>query len=134
MKLAVNEREDRLTVNVLFPDSRVVDLDVALHEAAGSAGWTLLRLSQGIDHLEYAISDRSAFLAGVRFTHGLEPPTRVLFENRDPASHRFQQDGKRPLIAVVKAFLEECANRGLVSPAREANALAELNRHDKVEV
>jgi len=35
---------------------------------------------------------------------------------------------------VVTSFLDLCAGRGLVSEAQKDKAVAELKRHDKVEV
>ena len=133
MKLTVSDKDDRLDVTLLFPDSRVIDLDTALR-LAGEKRWTFQTISKGIDHLDYKLTDRGTLLAGVRITHGLEPPTRVLFENRQPETGQYLKAHKRAVLAVVRDFLEECFNRGLVSRSGKENAIAELKRHDKVEV
>ena len=133
MKMTITDREDRLDVSFVFPDSRVVDLDTALRQASNKR-WTFTPVSKGIDHLEYVVRDRGSFLTSVRFTHGLEPPTRVLFENKLPETGQYGRAHKRTVLGVVKDFLEECGNRGLVSRPQLDKAIAEINRHDKVEV
>ena len=135
MRMTVSDRDDRLDVSFVFPDSRVFDLDSALRQA-GDKRWTFTPGSKGIDHLEFLLRDgqNRTFLASVRFTHGLEPPTRVLFDNKLPETGQYVRTHKLTVLGVVRDFLEECANRGLVSRPQRDKAIAELNRHDKVEV
>ena len=129
MRINVTDKDDRLEITLFFPDSRLTDLESALR-LASDRRWTFHTISKGIDHLEYKLTDKDAFLTEVRFTHGLEPPTRVLFENRQPETGRHQPAHKRTVIAVTKEFLEECANRGLVSQVKKDLSVKQLERHD----
>jgi len=129
MRMTINDKDDRLDVTLFFPDSRVIDLDSALRVAGGKR-WTFHQITKGIDHLEYKLTEGNTFLAEVRFTHGLEPPTRVFFENRAPETGQYMKAHKRMLLAVVKDFLEECANRGLVPQAKKDTSLNQLTQHD----
>ena len=129
MRMTINDKDDRLDVTLFFPDSRLTDLDSALRLASGKR-WTFHSISKGIDHIEYKLTDRETFLAEVRFTHGLEPPTRVLFENKQPETGQYMKSHKRMLLAVVTDFLEECANRGLVPQAKKDVSIRQLTRHD----
>jgi len=129
LRITVTDKGDRLEVALLFPDSRLTDLDSALR-LASARRWTFHSISKGIDHLEYKLADRDDFLAEVRFTHGLEPPTRVLFENRQPETGQYLPANKRIVLAMVADCLEECANRGLVSQAKKDVSVRQLRQHD----
>jgi hypothetical protein len=134
MKMTVNDKGDRLDVSLFFPDSRLVDLEIALRLAGRPHQWQFTQADKSLDHVEYQVNSSSSFLAAVHFTHGLEPPTRALFENKSPETGQYLKGRRGSVIFVTKEFLSECADRGLVSHMQKDKALLELNRHDKVEV
>lgn len=134
MRIKVLDKEDRLEVSLYFPDSRLVDLEIALRRTGAENRWSFVENDKRLDHVEYEISAGSAFQATVHFTHGLEPPTRAVFENRRSDSTGYSASHKRSVIRAVKEFLLECAARALVSDAQKDRAIVELNRHDTVEV
>jgi hypothetical protein len=135
MKMTIRERAERFEVSFYFPDSRLVDLEFALRLAGRPNGWLFVETEKRLNHIEYKVTDsNSSFLATVQFTHGFEPPTRAVFENRPPETRRYGPAYKRSVIWVVKEFLEECAGRALLSDAQKDKAVVELNRHDRVEV
>jgi len=131
MKMAVHERGERLEVSLQFPDSRFVDLELALHLVAKENNWSLARFDLSLDHVRYRVDSQGAFLATIHFTHGLEPPTRAIIENKPSDTEEYWPVARRSVISVTKALLEECAARGLVSDARKARAIGELERHDR---
>jgi hypothetical protein len=130
---SVTDKPPRLEFGFFFVDSRSVDLDVALHIICQENSWTIVETSRDLLQINYEVRDRENFLAGVQFTHGLEPPTRATFVNR-PAGKDYWPASRPSVVMVATTFLDECANRGLVSPAQKQKAVADLKRHDKVEV
>jgi len=108
-----------------------VDLELALHLVAKENKWSLARSDLSLDHVRYRVDSRGAFLATIHFTHGLEPPTRAIIENKPSDAEEYWPVARRSAISVTKALLEECADRGLVSDAANARAINELERYDR---
>ena len=131
MKVRINEREDKLEVALVFSDSRLVDLEFALLTVAQERRWELKRTDISRDHVHYQVSDGGTFLASIHFTHGLEPPTRVLIENRPTEADAYGPAHKKSTAAFAEAFLQECAARVLASDKAVAAAIQELERHAK---
>ena len=131
MRMTVNDKDSRLEVNFVFPDSRLVDLEISLHRICKANHWSLSREDLSFEHVRYRIKANETFLATANVTHGLEPPTRISFDNRPPESEEFWASARRSVIWVAREFLEECSGRGLVSEAQKEKAITELNKHDR---
>lgn len=131
MRLTVNDKGSRLEVTLIFPDSRLVDLEISLHFTCETNRWELAREDRSFELVRYRISAAGSFLATANVTHGLEPPTRITFDNKPPESQEFWPVARRSVISVTREFLEECAARGLVSLPRKNNAIAQLIKHDR---
>jgi hypothetical protein len=131
MKMTVHEKDERLEVSLHFPDSRFVDLELALHIIAKENRWNLQRLDLSLDHVQYRVDASGTFIATIHFTHGLEPPTKAIIENKSPDEVNYRAAAKSSVIWVAKALLEECAARGLVSQSQKGKAIAELSEHDR---
>ena len=128
MRMTVNDKGDRLDVNLFFPDSRVVDLEIALRLVGRANRWEIERADPSIDHTQFRIDSGGVFLATVHVTHGLEPPTRALIENRPQQQEDYQRAARGSTLAVAQALIEECAARGMVSPAKKDVSVAQLER------
>lgn len=127
MKMKVTEREPRLEVNLVFDDSRVLDLDIALHFACEENSWQLESKVWTHEQTVYDVVDRGTFLARVSFSHGMEPPTRATFDNRPSDEENFRAAAKQSTREVVQAFLIEGANRLLITDKAKEKALRELS-------
>ncbi|MFQ5873844.1 MAG: hypothetical protein ACE5JL_08585 [Dehalococcoidia bacterium] len=128
-RMRIVDRRDRLEVNFKFPDCRLVDLEITLHHVARENRWSLSR-DGGIGEAIYRVSLTETFMATARFTHGLEPPTWAIFENKPPDQQNYWRAAKRSTLQVAKAFLKECADRGLITDRARDEALKELDQHD----
>ncbi len=129
MKVNINDQKERLEVILSFPDSRLIDLEMALYLAANPRGWKLERTDENIEHTFYRITSDHTFLATLHITHGLEPPTKAIFENKPPGESSYWPASRQSLLTVVEVFLEECAARGLVSRPKKEITVTQLTKH-----
>lgn len=127
------DKPPRLEIRQYFKDSRSIDLELVLNRMGEERAWSIDEISRNLMKIECEVIGPEGSQGRVVLTHGLEPPTRATLDNKQ-TDGSYVAESRQNVLKVAAAFLEECAGRGLVAEYQKDKAVAELNRHDKVEV